>query len=312
MTQSPNVFAKMNGWQVVEVRGPEAREFLNRITSANFKTLQTGSFTPATLLSGTGKIVLYFKALAVEPDRYLIVVPRNVPPHDELEKLHFRENLTISQSSEWSYLRVLASDEARIAKLAPAIPEPGKLKVTGDGRIVFNEGRWIAAPVKLDLGILAPLPKAQAIAQVLKASEFDECPELEAYRLRAGAPAVPGELNSTVIPLEAALDEAVHEAKGCYPGQEVIERIRAMGQAPRALARLRGTGPAPELATAGALKIFAEKKDAGIVTSVAADPIEGGWVGLGYIKRVFVDPEASYTVGAAAGTETQPVTVELK
>ncbi|MBI3542384.1 MAG: hypothetical protein HY075_03805 [Deltaproteobacteria bacterium] len=302
MASPLNVFSKLSPWQTVDVKGPEARDFLHRLTSANFKTLAVGSHTPGTLLTPTGKISLYFKALRLADDHYRLVVPDAKAAFDALEKLHFRENLSITPlGDEWAYLRLLASDEKRIAKLSAVVPEPGKLKPTQDGRIVFNENRWTSAPIKLDLGLLVPQARIAGVVAILRATEFDEVPSLEEFRLRAFDPAPPSEINETTIPLEASLDDAVHENKGCYPGQEVIERIRSMGQAPRLLVQVRGQGEVPT-----ARELVAGGAAAGTLTSVSADTIDGGWVALGYVKRVYAKADAAYTVAS------QPVSVQLK
>ncbi|MBI3558308.1 MAG: hypothetical protein HY074_18735, partial [Deltaproteobacteria bacterium] len=224
--------------------------------------------------------------------------------YDAFEKMHFRENFTItSLAGQWCYLRILASDEKRISRLEPVIPPVGKIKQTKDGRVVLNEARWCEAPIKLDLGLLVQQDRLAGVTQTLRQSEFDEAPTLELYRLRAGDPAVPAELNATTIPLEARLDDAVHENKGCYPGQEVVERIRAMGQVPRALARLSGKGEPPHIPAA----IQSGEQEAGTLTSAVADRIAGGWVGLGYLKRAFTKE------GAATFTVAQsPVSMRLK
>ena len=311
MTDSLNIFARLPNWQVLEIKGPDAQDFLHRLTSANFKSLKAGFFTPGTLLTPTGKIALYFKALLIEPGRYILLVPAPSPELsgaqaaiEAFEKMHFREDFTItSLATEWCYLRLLASDEKRISKLEPLIPPPGQLKATKDGRIIFNEARWCTEPIKLDLGLIVQTARLAGITTTLRQSEFTEAPTLEPYRLRAGDPGVPAELNMTTIPLEARLDDAVHENKGCYPGQEVVERIRAMGQVPRSLARLTGTGETPNVLSA----ILSGTQEAGTLTSATRDPIAGGWVGLGYIKRTFTkDTDATFSIAQ------QPVSVQLK
>ncbi len=311
MKESLNVFARLPQWQVLEIKGPDAQDFLHRLTSANFKQLKPGFFTPGTLLTPTGKIALYFKALLLEPGHYYLLVPSPEAgvsgaqtALDAFEKMHFRENFTLTNlAADWAYLRLLASDEKRITRLEPLIPPTGQIKQTKDGRLILNEGRWCTDPFKLDLGLLVPQPRLAGVTLTLRQSEFDEAPTLEPYRLRAGDPAVPAELNSTTIPLEARLDDAVHENKGCYPGQEVVERIRAMGQVPRGLARITGQGETP--AVPGTLT--SGDQEAGSLTSAIADPIAGGWVGLGYLKRTFAkNVAATYVVGQ------QPVSVQLK
>lgn len=285
----------MAGWECVQVSGPEARDFLQRLTTANFKRLTPGQFTPAALLQATGKLIVYFKTLMLADNSYLLLVPPQADGASAaqaafaaLEKLHFRENLTITpRASEWVYLRVLGVDEP------PAPPvAPGALEHTTDGEIWFNENRWNLAPYRFDFGLVVPTARVQPAAEELANAGFEPVATLEPYRVRAGDPAWPSELNPGVMPLEAHLDDAVHENKGCYPGQEVIERVRSMGQPPKLLALIRGEGELPP----GQAPIMNGDQSVGSLTSAVADPLGSGWVGLGYVKRVALTADAQFAV----------------
>jgi folate-binding protein YgfZ len=60
--------------------------------------------------------------------------------------------------------------------------------------------------------------------------------ELERMRIEAGVPAWGKELDDSILPAEAGLDEThVSFTKGCYPGQEPIARLRHRGKANRSL-----------------------------------------------------------------------------
>ena len=96
---------------------------------------------------------------------------------------------------------------------------------------------------------------------------------------------------------------ALHFNKGCYLGQEIVERIRSRGNVHRHLRPLELTGPVPESGT----EIFLEEpKHAGRITSAAELPLAKG-------NRVFAmgviaaEAEArnqafSYAVGTAKGS----------
>jgi folate-binding protein YgfZ len=60
--------------------------------------------------------------------------------------------------------------------------------------------------------------------------------ELEQLRIEAGMPAWGKEIDDTILPAEAGLDEThVSFTKGCYPGQEPIARLRHRGKVNRSL-----------------------------------------------------------------------------
>ncbi len=110
--------------------------------------------------------------------------------------------------------------------------------------------------------------------------------ELERLRILARTPRWGSELDDSVLPAEAGLDErAISFEKGCYPGQEPIARLRYRGHANRALRVLDVEG-----AVAGD-EIRQGDRVVGRVTSAVAD------LALGYV-RVEVPDDAELTVGA--------------
>lgn len=96
--------------------------------------------------------------------------------------------------------------------------------------------------------------------------------------------------NETSSPLEVNLGSAVHDQKGCYPGQEVIEKIIALGSPPKKLALFSFMGPhSPDAAHLpwelwDATKSPAENSNpVGTLTSAAQK--DGQWRALGIIRK---------------------------
>jgi folate-binding protein YgfZ len=78
-----------------------------------------------------------------------------------------------------------------------------------------------------------------------------EAVEIDQLRIQGGIPAVPADIGPTELPNEGGLEkEAISFTKGCYLGQEVMARLKSMGQVRRRLLRLRGTGEPPARGTA--------------------------------------------------------------
>jgi folate-binding protein YgfZ len=114
-----------------------------------------------------------------------------------------------------------------------------------------------------------------------------EADELERARIEAGVPAWGKELDESILPAEAGLDEThISFTKGCYPGQEPIARLHNRGHVNRRLRVL-----AVERASPGDEVAF-EEKPVGRVTSA----VRG--VALGYV-RVEVPDEAELAIGGA-------------
>ncbi len=128
------------------------------------------------------------------------------------------------------------------------------------------------------------------------------CALLEAFRIGEGIPLYGVDIVERDLPQETSQTRALHFNKGCYLGQEIVERIRSRGSVHRHLRQLVLDGPVP----AGGIELTAEDKPAGHITSAAR-------LNLGYAERIFglgvVRGEAevrktalSYTVGIEKGT----------
>ena len=127
---------------------------------------------------------------------------------------------------------------------------------------------------------------------------------LEAFRIAEGIPAYGIDIAERDLPQETSQMRALSFNKGCYLGQEIVERIRSRGSVHRHLRHLELSGPVPPSGT----ELFAETvpasgKGVGSVTSAAALPLASG-------NRVFalamVRAEAGdalhYSVKSATGT----------
>ncbi len=102
----------------------------------------------------------------------------------------------------------------------------------------------------------------------------------EVVRVERGRPRYGAELDDTVIPQEAGLNErAVSFTKGCYLGQETVARLHYRGRPNRHLRGLRLGAPAAR----GEELRFGEKV-VGLVATVAESPVHGP-IALALVRR---------------------------
>ena len=94
---------------------------------------------------------------------------------------------------------------------------------------------------------------------------------LEAFRIAEGIPAYGVDIMERDLPQETSQMRALHFNKGCYQGQEIVERIRSRGNVHRHLRSLRLDGPLPEPGT----KMTLDGAEAGHITSAAELPLQG-------------------------------------
>jgi folate-binding protein YgfZ len=125
---------------------------------------------------------------------------------------------------------------------------------------------------------------------------------LEAFQIAEGIPAYGIDIAERDLPQETSQMRALHFSKGCYLGQEIVERIRSRGNVHRHLRSLELDGPLPPAGT----ELTQEAVKAGHITSAVELPLPGGSrrFALGMIRgeaEVRNEP-LGYTAGEAAGT----------
>jgi folate-binding protein YgfZ len=109
---------------------------------------------------------------------------------------------------------------------------------------------------------------------------------LELFRIRCGIPRYGIDIRERDLPQETGQVRALNFTKGCYLGQEIVERIRSRGTVHRQFTAFLVDGQLPAPGT----KIQAQElgdKEVGEITSSAALPLPGGdrAVALGYLRR---------------------------
>jgi folate-binding protein YgfZ len=106
---------------------------------------------------------------------------------------------------------------------------------------------------------------------------------LSALRLEQGLPWFSYDFGEKQIPHEAALENShISYTKGCYTGQEIVERVRSRGQVNRRRVGLRFSGEA--VPASGEILTF-DGKEAGHVTRVAFSPALCSAIGMGYVRK---------------------------
>jgi folate-binding protein YgfZ len=139
---------------------------------------------------------------------------------------------------------------------------------------------------------------------------------LEAFRIAEGIPAYGIDIMERDLPQETSQIRALHFNKGCYLGQEIVERIRSRGNVHRHLRSLELAGPVPAPGTelrlpgnsSGATQVPAKPDTAaaGRITSTAELPMSKGSriFALGMMRAEVEtgNQPLEYTAGPSIGT----------
>ncbi|MEY3773735.1 MAG: hypothetical protein RLZZ129_515 [Verrucomicrobiota bacterium] len=199
--------------------------------------------------------------------------------HERLEAYIIADDVVITdETADWSAVSVLGAVEAEA--LQRAVP----------GSVVFA-GRRGGESVEW---IFPRTAATQVAAQLAGWAEVDGV-GMEHRRILAGIPAVPADIGPGELPNEGGLErDAISYTKGCYLGQEVMARLKAMGRVRRRLMRVSGRGAPPAVPA----ELWQNGCKAGELRSVAAT--DGGFAGLALLNLLQLQPAAGLGLAAEA------------
>jgi folate-binding protein YgfZ len=130
--------------------------------------------------------------------------------------------------------------------------------------------------------IFAPAGGQEALIRELEANGAVRASSEEAriVRLEHGKPRYGEDFSDKTLAQETQQTHAMHFSKGCYLGQEIVERVRSRGQVHRVLVPVEIEG---EEQPTGGLRFSVNGADGGWITSSAYSPALGRTVALAYV-----------------------------
>lgn len=278
---------------LLRLAGADRVAFIQRQTTNDARSLAAGHSQLTVLTSATARILDVWRlALARDDAEVIEAIPlpgQGAATAAYLKtRIFFMDKVTVTDESDTCAQFTVMGPEAPkvLAALGfEAAPEPDAVidVAVADGVPV----RAFGLGGLLGRGTLLVVPAADAdmIAARLAESgavELDAA-AFEMLRIEMGFPAAGRELTPDYTPLEANLDGAISDSKGCYTGQEIIARQVTYDKVTRRLVGLRVERlPAPGAA------VTVEERTAGTVTSVAETP-HAGSIALAIIKRPYFE-----------------------
>jgi folate-binding protein YgfZ len=295
------------------VVGADRVRFLNGQVTNNIKDLKPGHGCYAALTTNKGKIQsdLNIHCLAdellldFEPGLTALVTER-------LEKFIVADDVQLVDVTPHYGLLSVQGPQASAALAAtglfPAPPtapfQSGKFAdaALGDMYVMHMARGGVTG-----FDVFVPVNSLATVAERLWAAAQDVggrgagWSALELARIEAGVPRFGADMDDTNLPHEAGIEmRAVSFTKGCYIGQEVINRIRSFGQVSRALRGLRLPAELPALPLRGD-KLLHGGKEVGHITSAADSPVLNANIALGYVRKECNAPGTELTLRTAQG-----------
>ena len=278
--------------------GSDAKSFLQGQVSNEIEALKPGEGVYATFLTPKGKMLGDLRILDSGPE---LLLDTERSALQELFNMIRRFSIGYDvelhkRTLECGLLSLVGPEAVAISgasSLAPAEHSHSPMPVAGvDARAIRTD---IGVDLLCDAGDTERLREALSDAGAVPVSEA----AAEALRIEHGRPRYGVDLDDTVIPQEAGLNErAVSFTKGCYVGQETVARLYYRGKPNRHLRGLRLGAQAES----GAPITFGGKS-VGVLGSVATSPR------LGPIALALVRREAPPGSNVLVGSDEVPAEV---
>ncbi len=284
--------APLDGTGGIRVTGSDRVRWLNGMVSNFTQQLARGEGCYNFVLNAQGRIQGDLTAFA-EADAYLLETSREQVPAlmAHFDRFIIMDDVELADVSEQRSGIAIAGPHAVSVLQSLGLPI-GELSAT---RLQSTD--WNNTTLQIVHGYSPLVPHielwsdpstiGQLVTDVAAIGATFVSPEaLEQLRILEGTPRYGTDIRDKDLPQETAQTRALHFSKGCYLGQEIVERIRSRGNVHRTFGGFTLTDALPE---AGAV-LQAEGKPVGELTSVAAiqlrEPVQ---LALGYVRREVLD-----------------------
>jgi folate-binding protein YgfZ len=278
----------------VSFAGPDRVRYVNAILTNNVKDLQPSQGNISLLLNPQGRILAEIETHALADNlfcvSYAMIRERLV---ETLDKFIIMDDVTLTD--ETPRYGTLALEGPAAAPLVDELTDMG-LNTLED---------FASADVTIEslpCTITRKSSSQSSVVDILTARENAESlwkillkktqavgggaigyTALSALRLEQGVPWFGYDFGEKQIPHEAGLqDSHISYTKGCYTGQEIVERVRSRGQVNRR--RVALIFPGSRVPSTGEV-LTADGKEVGLVTRASALPSRPMAIGMGYLRK---------------------------
>ena len=303
---------------LLQFTGPDRLSFLQGMLSNDLRPLKTFDGQYAALLTQQGKVVADVRVRCAMNSFYLdFWEPLKEKILAHLNRYLIADEVEIAdRTDEYAFLSLQGPQSAGLVRALagdsdlPRFPA-GHTMVKIEGAAICIVTATYTGATGFDL--ILPKNVIAAIAQRIEdqgrgfSARWVGDIAQQILRIEAGIPLYGVDFDEDNLLLEVGLDHSVSFNKGCYLGQEVVERIRSRGHVNKKLSGLVLDGPSP--ARRGDT-IRADGKSAGTITSSVLSPALGRPIALAYVGREHWNPGTALTI-ESEGAELHAAVTDL-
>lgn len=266
----------------LRLTGGDRIRLLHALATNDIDVLGPGQAIETFFLSPQGRILARCRVY-VSADSVLLETDESSrqPLLDYLDRYIIMDDVTVSDVTDSTEAVAIEGPQAKRVLTA----EMAVMGTVHDSSLTGAGGVWI----ELESESVSQLLELLRVASVVEANPDDR----EAVRVENGIPVHGVDYTNSNIPHETQLLDIVSFEKGCYVGQEIVERVNSQGQVNRMLSPIElDTGEIPT-----DLEVHVGDRTVGQVTSPIVSPQTGKVRGFAILRRVAVAPESELTVG---------------
>ena len=272
----------------IKASGEDRARLLHAMTTNHIQQLTPGSGCYAYFLTAQGRVLADVNILA-RPDHFLLDTEPEAREKvfKHLDSFIIADDVTIEDLT--ASLATIAIEGLRAAaileKLGAPLPARDYDNVEWQSSLVVRTshtggpGFFVITPTAERTALIEQLEAAGAVAASPEAFRI--------IRIKNGRPRFGEDITERFIGPETNQARAMNYQKGCYLGQEIVERVRSRGQVNRILVSIQIEGAEPPEA---GTKLQLGSVVAGEITSVAYSPALNKLVGLAYVRVEHANP----------------------
>ncbi len=278
----------------IRVMGEDRARLLHAMTTQDVQSLAPGQGCYAFFLNAQGRILGDVNIFCREESFLLDTEPETRQKlYDHIDRYIIADDVTLEDlTGEMATIAIEGPQAAAVLeRLGAPVPEADYATRSWSGTIVARVSSTGVGGYSI---FMLPTKKAELIAALDIPQATPE--EARTVRIEHGKPRYGEEISERYLVQETAQLNAVSFTKGCYLGQEIVERVRSRAQIHRVLRRL--SIDAIEPPPAGA-KLKSGDADAAEIASAVYSPTFGKVAALAYVRTQFAEPGTEMRLGDA-------------
>lgn len=277
----------------IRVTGEDRARLLHAMTTQHVEHLQPGGGGYAFFLNAQGRILGDVNLFCFEDHFLLETEPelrRKVFEH--LDRYIIADDVTLEDvTDETAEIGIEGPHAAAtLERLGAPLPDaPYATKAWGD-RLIAR----VSTTGSAGFAVILPRPGKEAFLRLLGEIPEATAEQARVVRIENGRPRYGEEITERYLVQETGQLNAVSFNKGCYLGQEIVERVRALAKIHRVLRRLEIDSDQPPAAGA---KLKSGDADAAEIVSAAYSPALRKTVAMAYVRVPFAEPGTDISAG---------------